>query len=335
MNHYHHLSLEEREKLFGLKEQGFSFREIAKILGRNHTTLSREYGRHAKYGRKYLPCKAQAKANLKAVRQRTKSPLKNPLVFVYVREKLRTGWSPETIAGRLSIDHPGQTISHETIYRYVYSCRKTYGMRLWRYLKLHRKRRMKKHGRKVQSPPLENVFRIDKRPREVAKRREVGHWETDNLGSPPSDRQAVSLLVERKLRFNCLALLPDRTAATRAKKVNQILLKFPEEMRKTVTADNGRENAGHEKITAATGAKVFFCFPYHSWEKGTVENRFGAVRRFIPKGTSLDTVTAGQIKMIERKLNATPMKCLGWLTPYEKMKEELEKLGYSGGALQV
>jgi IS30 family transposase len=335
MNHYRHLSLEERERTFGLKEQGLSFREIARVLGRHHTTLSREYGRHAKYGRGYLPCRAQTKAELKAVRQRTKAPLKNPLVFVYAREKLRAGWSPETIAGRLSIDHPGETICPETIYRYVYSSRKTYGMKLWRYLKLHRKRRMKKHGRKVQSPTIENVFRIDKRPRTVEKRRQAGHWETDNLGSPPSDRRAVSLLVERKMRFNRLALLPDRTAATKAKKVNQALLKFPEEMRKTITADNGRENADHENITAVTGAKVFFCLPYHSWEKGTVENRFGAVRRFIPKGTSLDTVTPRQIKIIERKLNSTPMKCLGWLTPYEKMREELNKLGYSGGALQV
>ena len=125
MKSYQHLSLEEREKLYALREQGKSFREIARVLDRSHATLSREYARHAKYGKRYLPCKAHEKARKTAVEQRTKAPLKNPKIFVYVREKLRKEkWSPETIAGRLPIDHPGEKICHETIYRYVYCAKK-------------------------------------------------------------------------------------------------------------------------------------------------------------------------------------------------------------------
>lgn len=336
MKNYQHLNLEEREKLFALREQGQSFRKIGEVLGRSHTTLSREYARHAKYGKQYLPCKAQKKANKTANEQRSKAPLKNPEVFVYVREKLREKeWSPETIAGRLSIDRPGEKICHETIYRYVYCTKKTKGMRLWRHLKLHRKKRMKKNGRKVKATKIPEAVRIDKRPREAEFRKKVGHWETDNMGGKTSDQQALSGLVERKTRYTSLDLLKDRTAETKAKSITRKLKSYPEKARKTLTADNGAENTDHQQITRKIKTKVFFCFPYHSWEKGSVENTFGRVRRYIPKGTSLDTVTQEQVKMIEDKLNHTPMKCLKYLTPYERMNEELLKLKTSSGALQL
>lgn len=336
MKSYRHLNLEEREKLYALREQGKSFREIGKILSRPHTTLSREYRRHAKYGRRYLPCKAHEKAKKTTAEQRTKAPLKNPKIFVYVREKLREeGWSPETIAGRLPLDHPGEKICHETIYRYIYCVKKTRGMKLWRYLKLHRKKRMEKNGRKVKAARIPEAVRIDKRPKEVESRKKVGHWETDNMGGKTSDQQAFSALVERKTRYSKLDLLGNRSAETKAESINQGLRPFPKKVRKTLTADNGAENTNHKQITQELETKVYFCFPYHSWEKGSVENTIGRVRRFIPKGTSLDTVTRGQVKMIENKLNHTPMKCLEYLTPYEKMGEELSKLETSGGALQL
>jgi transposase, IS30 family len=164
MKKYKHLCLKERELLFAYREQGLTFRNIGKKLKRNHTTLSREYSRYAKYGKPYLPCKAQAKANKIALRQRQTCGLKNHIVFLYVRRKLRKHWSPEAIAGRLPIDHPGQTIHHETIYRYVYNSKKTRAMKLWQYLTLHRKKRMKKHGRKVANrSKIKNAISIDKK----------------------------------------------------------------------------------------------------------------------------------------------------------------------------
>lgn len=129
---YKHITLEQREKLYALREQSLTFREIAKELGKSHTTWSREYKRHAKYGKNYVPCKAQAQAEKKAYEQHRKAPLKNPKVFLYVRQKLRCYWTPEEIAGRLPIDHPGESIHHETIYRYIYSKKKTtHKMKLW------------------------------------------------------------------------------------------------------------------------------------------------------------------------------------------------------------
>src|SRR3989344_8817212 len=144
LNNYKHLSLEEREKLFCLKEQGLSLREIGKILGRSDTTLGRELKRNKTgIGKRsneylifeYLPCKAQVKSDKRSLKQRYKAPLKNPKVFLYVREHLRQGWTPEEISGRLLQDHPGESISTETIYRYVYSQNfKTRGCKLWEYL---------------------------------------------------------------------------------------------------------------------------------------------------------------------------------------------------------
>ncbi|MFC1790700.1 IS30 family transposase, partial [Patescibacteria group bacterium] len=184
---YQHLTLAEREKLYALREQGQSFREIARRLGRSHTSLAREYRRHAKYYKPYLPCKAEKKAVEVARQQRQKAPLKNPTVFLYVRTKLREEkWSPETIAGRLPIDFPDQSITPETIYQYIYGKGKIY--RLWQNLpRAHKKRKVKK-GREVRKDKgksrLPGVISIENRPQKIAKRAQVGHLETDLMEGP-------------------------------------------------------------------------------------------------------------------------------------------------------
>lgn len=150
MRTFHHLTLEEREKYALWKQQGMSLREIGRRLGRSHTALSREWKRHTRYGKPYLPCLADRRATKWAIKQRYHAPLKEPLIFLYVREHLRPpySWSPETIAGRLSMDFPGYTIDDDTIYRYIYG-KKQRRMKLWQFLVLHRKKRMKTYGRKV------------------------------------------------------------------------------------------------------------------------------------------------------------------------------------------
>ncbi len=333
---YHHLSLYEREQLAILKAQGVSFREIGRRLNRSHTTLSREYGNKAKYGRPYIPCKAQKKEEKVAVDQRTKAPLKSPLIFLYVREKLRNKkWGPETIAGRLPIDHTGESIHFDTIYRYIYNSRKTRNMKLWQHLAKHRKRRLKRNGRKVKSVKYLRALPLVERPIEAQDRKVVGHWETDNLGGKVSDRQTVSGTTERKSRYTKLTLLKDKNSKTKMYKIKTQLGKLPPQMRQTLTIDNGPENAKHKLIKSTFKDGVYSCQPYHSWEKGSVENMFGRVRRFIPKGTSLDTVDKQTLKIVEHWLNHTPRKCLGFRTPYEIIQTELESIKRQGGAFQV
>lgn len=327
---YKHLSLEEREKLAVLQAKGMSQHDIAEALGRNQSSISRELRANIRYGNEYhgntyLPCKAQALADKRAVKQRTKAPLKGPKIFLYVREHLREphGWTPEQIAGRLPLDCPEARISTESIYQYIYGKGKHY--KLWQLLPLARKKRMKKQGRRVQRDgKIPGAISIDLRPKVVARRKQAGHWETDNLGGKVSDTTAVSTTVERVSRAVFIDKLPDRTAVSKALALTDRLEPLPKQVRRTMTADNGAENTNHVDITTATDMVFYFCHAYHSWEKGTVENTNKVIRRYIPKGTSLDAVTNAQVKMIEQRLNSTPRKCLGFLTPYERMEQLLK-----------
>lgn len=325
---YKHLSLEEREKLYALKEQGFSLRKIARKLKRSDATLGRELRRNAKYGTVYIPCRAQRLSDKRGFRQRCRAPLKNPLVFLYVREHLREDrWSPDEISGRIRLDHPGQSVSYETIYRYIYSGRMK-RFKYWQYLTLGRKKRMSKGGRKVRneySGKIPGAISIDLRPQVVSDRVEVGHWETDNVIGRQTDRSALSTTVERTLLFALVDKLTDRSARAKVDTVVKGLSNFPESLRKTITEDNGSENSYHLELAERLELDVFFCHAYHSWEKGTNENTNGRLRRYIPKGVSIDGITEEQVKAIERRLNSTPRKKLGYLTPYEKMNEVLSK----------
>lgn len=246
---HHHLSLYEREQLAIMKAKGVSFREIGRRLNRSHTTLSREYGNKAKYGRSYVPCKAQEKAEKVAINQRTKAPLKNPEIFLYVREKLRDEhWSPEIIAGRLPIDHPGQSIHFETIYRYVHNAKKTGRKRLWRFLTNHHHRRRKKHGRSVKVAKYLRATPLVHRPVEANDRKAVGHWETDNLGGKVSDKTTISATIERKSRYTILQKLKNKSSIRKIHSIKSGVEQFPLEMRKTLAIDNGPENAKHRLL---------------------------------------------------------------------------------------
>jgi len=318
---YKHISLAERERIYGMLAKEMSLRTIAKKIGRSHSCVARELSRNAKYGRRYIPYLADRYATRKALRQRFRAALKNSLVFVYVRQKLRLGWSPETIAGRLPIDHPGESIDKETIYRYIFRP-KSKRMKLWINLAKARKKRMKKDGRKIRrNGRIKDSVSIDLRPVEIEARIITGHWETDNVEGLRTDTSILSTTVERTLRLTLLSKLNDRKANTKTKAIIKRMNNLPELLKKSITADNGLENSGHKMISKKLGVNFYFCHAYHSWEKGTVENTNGIIRRYIPKGTSIDLVTHVQIKAIENKLNNTPRKCLGYLTPYEKMNE--------------
>ena len=324
MRTFKHLSLEEREKFFAWKQQGVSYREIGRRLNRSHTTLTRDRKRNAPYGAAYLPCLADRKANKRALKQRYRAPLKNPLIFLYVRTRLRDKkWSPEIIAGRLPIDHPGYTINDETIYRYVYG-RKQKRMKLWENLVLHRRKRMKKDGRKVKAyGRLSEAIPIGQRPPVINSRLRIGDWETDNMEGVRSDETVVSVTVDRMSRITRLRKLTDHTAETKA---DTLIVQFQKEdplLRESLTIDRGPENSDHTVVTELHHMPVYACEPYHSWEKGSVENMIGRVRRYIPKGRSVDGVSQKRLTNIEELLNTTPRKCLGYLTPNEYLEKIL------------
>lgn len=318
----------ERERIFGFREKGLSFRAISKLLHRNVGTISREIDRHTKYGRRYVPCHAHSESIRVGVRQRRKSALKNPTVFLYVRTSLRKElWSPETISGRLPIDHPGESICLETIYRYIYLNPRTKREKLWKYLELHRRKRMKKNGRKVKEySKLTEAIPIQERPEIINNRLEPGHWETDNLEGKRSDKSAISVTVERVMRKTKLSKLSSHTAQVKTKAVIQNLnqeRKINDIFVKSITFDRGPENSGYKTIGSKLGVQTYACNPYHSWEKGTVENMNKRIRRFIPKGISVEEITQEYLDLLEDKLNNTPRKVLNYLTPNEFQKKLL------------
>lgn len=325
MAKYHHLSLEEREKIYAWKLQGVSLREIGRRLTRNHTTLSRELRRNKRAGTEYIPCKAHQLSIKRGATQRYHAPLKDPLIFLYVRRRLRRKWSPETIEGRLPLDCPGYSITDETIYRYIYK-RWVKRLKFWRYLTLRRKKRMKRGGRKVRrDSKIPNAVSIDRRPKIINKRKSVGHWESDNMEGIKKDKTAISVTVERSLRLTHLTRVAAKKSDSKTIAITARLQNYPKHFRKTITFDNGSENTNHQAVKINLNMNVYFCHAYHSWEKGTVENTIGRLRRYLPKGLSLDHISDEKIQEIEKEMNNTPRKCLGFLTPYEKREKLLKR----------
>jgi len=314
---YKHLSLEERERIYGLKEKGVSLRDIAKKVGRNVSTVSRELF-SVKYGKPYLPCVAQKQAERIAFRQRQRAALKNPTIFLFVRKHLREDlWSPEMIAGRLPLEHPGQSICTESIYRYIYLNPKTKREKFWKYLELHRRKRMKKDGRKVKAfTKLAEAIPIDQRSEVINQRLELGHWETDNMEGKMSDKTVVSVTVERVTRKVRMGKLVSHKSRSKTDVVIGGLSEEDKGFVRSITFDRGPENSGYKEIGERLSVDTYACNPYHSWEKGTVENTIKRVRRFVPKGISVDNITQRYLTALEDKFNNTPRKILGLTLPH-------------------
>ena len=179
---------------------------------------------------------------------------------------------------------------------------------------------MKKNGRSVQrDSKIPGSISIDLKPEVVSLRVRAGDWETDNIIGKITDQTALSVTVDRLSRYTILTKLTDRLAVTKKDALVRRLGIYSQNLRLTLTADNGSENSEHLQIQADLKLIMYFCHAYHSWEKGSVENMNKRIRRFIPKGISIDCLPEKLIKQVEWILNNTPRKCLGYLTPQEKM----------------
>jgi IS30 family transposase len=315
---YKHLSQEERELIAAQLSEGSSLGDIAKAVGRDKSTISRELKRNSPpERRRYVPCRAHARACERKTQANTHERLKNDLVRQYVKDGLAQGWSPEQISGRIRIDHPGRTINHEAIYQYVYHPQNPDRLEMIQLLRrAHKKRKNKGIGRKVRKTKIPNRIPIDARPKSVEKRRHYGHWEGDSLISRKS-KVALNTLVERKSRLVLITKLPRKSADDTNRAIITRLKKLPVPGRQTLTLDNGTENAKHEQLSAELGIKCYFAHPYASWERGTNENINGLIRWYLPKGTDFRKITPEQIAWIEHLLNSRPRKCLGYKTPLE------------------
>ena len=315
---YVHLSLSERDVMTTLLSEKRSLGEIAKALGRSKSTISRELKRNSSSEYKlYLSHRAHGRAEGRRKRANNRSRLKNNRIISFVTARLEEGWSPELISGRITMEHPGLSISHEAIYQYIYHPETEGRQDLIRFLRrAHRKRKSKGIGRKERKSKIPGRVSIDLRPPSVENRLRFGHWEGDSLVSRKS-LAALNSLVERKSRLLMLTKLRRKTAEATFKAITGRLKGLPKKARKTLTLDNGTENAKHGAITSAIGIKCFFAHPYASWERGTNENVNGLVRWYLPKGTDFHKISDEEIARIETLINNRPRKCLGFKKPIE------------------
>jgi len=320
MKHYQHLTGAERLRIYEWRGHGVSMAECARRLGRNKGTLSRELRRNSTdVG--YLPDYARNRYHDRRKRCCPKPKLDNPQLRRTVLFQLEKGWSPELIAGRLRRKYRQTIVNHETIYTFIYDSELGKEHRLYEYLPRGKKRRSRRHGRTSQKSLVPNRIFIDARPREVAERNTIGHWETDSLLY--GHRRAVNTSTERMSRVTLLTKLSGRDAQATADALTKRLSVLPVA---SITGDNGPENAEHENVSRALGVPFFFCHPYHSWEKGSVENRNGVIRRYLPRGTDLDTVSQEELDDIAHEINNRPMKCLDYQTPLEVLSAHLVAL---------
>ncbi len=183
----------------------------------------------------------------------------------------------------------------------------------------HPKRKPKRPYRKP-GERIKNRVGIEQRPKAVEKRRECGHWEADMIVAGDL-HHGLNVLVERKSRLTHISVLKNKTAVATKQVMRRRLHAYPAALKQSITYDNGSENTRHEELNEALGTTSFFCAPYHSWEKGSVEQVNGLIRRFLPKGTNFHEREQGEINRIEKLLNNRPRKCLNDRTPYEVFRE--------------
>lgn len=312
---YRQIAPEERYTIGIERKQARSISnaELARKLGRHPSTISRELRRNRCPDGGYRSERAQEKTNARrrSSRRNTRFTAKDWKLIDCLLARLL---SPEQISGRLREERVLQ-ISHETIYKHIWADKRKNG-HLWLFLR-QRLRYRKRYGRYEKRGRVEGKRHITERPRTVERRRQIGHWEMDTvLGS--GDQHCVVTLVERATGTLLLGKVRSRKAAHINAKLIELIEAHPG-LFKTITADNGTEFHGYRDVEDATGVKIYFATPYHSWERGTNENTNGLIRQYLPKRTTMKRLTQARCNAIAGELNNRPRKRYCFWTPLEKL----------------
>lgn len=305
-----HFTYEERVKIEAYLGEGRGVRWVARAIGRPRSSVSDEIRRNSVRG-VYLARKAAHKTYVRYWRARHQhlKVVMHDGLRRYVEDKLQRFWSPEGIAGRLTyVEARLPSVGKDAVYAFVKSVYgRPYEQYLWN--------RGKKGKERIPRSQINDRTFIDQRPKSVETRRFFGDWEGDFIVSGKRGSGALLVLVERKSRYVIIAKLFDRKVAT----INFILDRLigAQLYVRSVTIDNDVCFRHHEQMSRILGAPVFFCHPYHSWEKGQVEKMNQMIRRFIPKGTNIARVSERKIAWVQAILNGRPYECLGFHTPTE------------------
>lgn len=305
---YTQLTREQRYQIYALLKMGHNQTEIATVVGTHKSTVSRELSRN-KGLRGYRPKQAHRMALSRRDRSRKRISKET---WELIETKLRLDWSPEQVSGWLCRHHAIR-VSHEWIYQYILDDKQA-GGDLYRHLRCQKKRR-KRYGSYDRRGKMPNRVSIEERPAIVAERTRIGDWEVDTLLGK-RHRHAIVTLTERKSRLSLLAKVNQRTADQVGDAVIELLQPVADRLH-TLTADNGKEFADHERIAHALRADFYFAHPYAAWERGANENMNGLIRQYIPKNQDFATVTNADLMWVMNRLNHRPRKCLDFLSPFE------------------
>jgi IS30 family transposase len=320
-----HLTLEDREEISRGLAAGESMRAIARRLRRAPSTISREVAANGGPAH-YRAAAAEQAAATRRHRPKVCKLAASPQLRQLVQHKLEHKWSPEQIAGWLKHTHPDDLelqVSHETSYRTLFiQSRGALKRELTQHLRTRRQVRQPAHSRRGQGSgkgQLVDVVSISERPAEATDRAVPGHWEGDLiLGKKVT---AIGTLVERSSRFVMLIHLDGIKSNIVVPALRDHVLTLPEQLRKSVTWDQGKEMALHAQFTIDTGIQIYFCDPKSPWQRGTNENTNGLLRQYFPRHTDLAVYTQHDLDAVAAELNGRPRKTLGFMTPAEKFAE--------------
>lgn len=305
---YTQLTQEQRYQISALLKMDHNQTEISEVIGTHKSTVCRELGRNCGQ-RGYRP----KQAHHKALCRRNHGHFHIlPETWDLIEKKLRLDWSPEQISGWLQRLYAIQ-VSHEWIYQHILVDKQA-GGELYRHLRCQKKRR-KRYGSYDRRGKLPNRVSIEERPVIVEQRQRIGDWEVDTIVGK-GHHQGIVTLIERKSRFALLSKVEQCTADQVSNAMIDLLLPVSDRLH-TITADNGKEFAEHERVAHELQVDFFFAHPNAAWERGANENMNGLVRQYIPKKRNFATVTNFELFHIMKRLNHRPRKCLDFMSPFE------------------
>jgi IS30 family transposase len=319
------LRLEEREEISRGIAAGQSIRQIAHGLGRAPSTVSREIGRHGG-SQRYRANRADRSAWERALRPKPCRLALHRELRWRVAQKLALQWSPEQISGWLKREFPTDQemqISHEAIYRSLFvQTRGVLKKELTAHLRTRRQMRLpKSHNAESGRGHILDMVSIRERPAEAEDRAVPGHWEGDLLTG--ANDTHIATLIERHSRFTMLVKLPRKDTTTVVTALAKHVRKLPEELRRSLTWDQGKEMHAHKRFTVATNVQVYFCDPRSPWQRGSNENTNGLVRQYFPRGTNFSRISQAYLNAIALRLNQRPRRTLGFETPADKLQAVL------------
>jgi IS30 family transposase len=316
---YKHLNDHERNVICHLNSFGLSKAEIGRRLKRSTSTISREIKRNLNAMGQYFYDLAERLTRQRRLAAASRPRTDDAALMAHVEAKIKSEWAPEQIAGRLKIKPPthlkGKTISHSTIYRWIWSDRQR-AESLKKYLRVGYKKRRKVYGKPSKRGQIPNRASIEERPEIVEQRSRIGDWEGDTVVGKGRSGYVMTN-VERFSRYTVARKLKRATSQAVEEAIYQAMRRMPADKRKTQTFDNGSEFSKHETIARRLKMDVYFAHPYSSWERGTNENTNGLLRQYLPKSRDFSTLTDAELARYVWKLNNRPRKCLNYKTPAE------------------